>query len=204
MFVLSSMRKPPQRFFGVSVKYSRTGAVKLLITRRASQSSKLLRVPFAGLQPVPAAATGLRSAPHARIALAYSALELSRGQCRLTLWGTQDARAEPTWPAQAFSSIRSYVPLLASAYCAAISGALSTRPQRDGVAGRIQRSELLPSRDACGLSNRATKDTPFVAGVASRRSQRSVLQREGPLVSGSGLCSRQVRSMGLWIRFSHA
>jgi len=43
---------------------------------------------------------------------------------------------------------RSYVPVLASATAPAISGALSTRPNVDGVAGRIQRSELLPSRDA--------------------------------------------------------
>jgi len=52
-------------------------------------------------------------------------------------------------PAQAFSSIAAMYPVLASATTApAISGALSTRPNVDGVAGRIQRSELLPSRDA--------------------------------------------------------
>jgi len=49
---------------------------------------------------------------------------------------------------QAFSSIAAMYPVLASATAPAISGALSTRPNVDGVAGRIQRSELLPSRDA--------------------------------------------------------
>jgi len=39
-------------------------------------------------------------------------------------------------------------------------------PNVDGVAGRFKRSELTSHRrDACGLSNRCTKDTPFVAGV---------------------------------------
>jgi len=67
---------------------------------------------------------------------------------RLTLWGTLDAPAEPTWPRQAFSSIAAMYPVLASATAPAISGALSIGPNVDGVAGRIQRSELLPSRDA--------------------------------------------------------
>jgi len=62
--------------------------------------------------------------------------------------GTLDARAERRGPAQAFSSIAAMYPVLASATAPAISGALSTRPNVDGVAGRIQRSELLPSRDA--------------------------------------------------------
>jgi len=44
MFVLRSMRKHPEILADVSVNHSRTGAVKLLITRRTSQSSKLLRV----------------------------------------------------------------------------------------------------------------------------------------------------------------
>jgi len=52
-------------------------------------------------------------------------------------------------PAQAFSVDRSYVPCAGQRYCA---GPLAVRsrlgPNVDGVAGRIQRSELLPSRDA--------------------------------------------------------
>jgi len=150
MFVLRSMRKHPEIFGGRSVNHSRTGAVKLLITRRTSQSSKLLRVPFAGLQlsrRPQLAAIQPRSKRMTRLALAYSALELSPWQCRLTLWGTWTP-AEPTWPRQAFSSIAAMYPVLASATAPAISGALSTRPNVDGVAGRIQRSELLPSRDA--------------------------------------------------------
>jgi len=54
-----------------------------------------------------------------------------RGQCRLTLWGTLDARAEPdVAPPRPFSSIAAMYPVLASATAPAISGALSTRPQR--------------------------------------------------------------------------
>jgi len=62
--------------------------------------------------------------------------------------GTLDARAEPTWPRPGLFVDRSYVPVLASATGRAISGALRLGPNVDGVAGRIQRSELLPSRDA--------------------------------------------------------
>jgi len=125
-----------QRFLAdVSVNHSRTGAVKLLITRRTSQSSKLLRVPFAGLQPVPGgrnwAAIQPRSKRMTRPCASRTLLSSClRGQCRLTLWGTLDARAEPTGPAQAFSSIAAMYPVLASATAPAISGALSTRPQR--------------------------------------------------------------------------
>jgi len=44
---------------------------------------------------------------------------------------------------------RSYVPCAGQPLLAAISGARSRLgPNVDGVAGRIQRSELLPSRDA--------------------------------------------------------
>jgi len=125
----------PEILADVSVNHSRTGAVKLLITRRTSQSSKLLRVPFAGLQPVPGgrnwAAIQPRSKRMTRPCASRTLLSSClRGQCRLTLWGTLDARAEPTWPAQAFSSIAAMYPVLASATAPAISGALSTRPQR--------------------------------------------------------------------------
>jgi len=83
MFVLRSMRKHPRDFLAdVSVNHSRTGAVKLLITRRTSQSSKLLRVPFAGLQPVPGGRNWAAIQPplqkdDSTLRLAYSALELS-------------------------------------------------------------------------------------------------------------------------------
>jgi len=95
-----------------------------------------------------------------------------RGQCRLTLWGTLDARASRRGPAQAFSSIAAMYPVLASATAArplAVRSRLG--PNVDGVAGRIQRSELLPSRGRpAGLSKPCTKDTPFVAGLPPRRS----------------------------------
>jgi len=128
------MRKHPEIFGGRFGNHSRTGAVKLLINAGTSQSSKLSGVPFAGLQPVPAAATGLRSSPRSKrmtrpCASRTLLSSCLRGQCRLTLWGTLDARAEPTWPARPFR--RSQLCTCAGQrYCAAISGALSTRPQR--------------------------------------------------------------------------
>jgi len=142
-----------QRFLAdVSVNHSRTGAVKLLITRRTSQSSKLLRVPFAGLQPVPGGRNWLRSSPRSKRMTRLAPRVLCSRAVSVAMpahaVGTLDARAEPTWPRQAFSSIAAMYPVLASATAPAISGALSTRPNVDGVAGRIQRSELLPSRDA--------------------------------------------------------
>jgi len=105
-------------------------------------------------------------------------------------------------PAQAFSGRSQLCTLCwASAYCAGpFSGALlDLGPNVDGVAGRIQRSELLTHRgDALrGLSNRCTKDTPFVAGGVGLRDGRQrwggrcIQGRRGDrLVSGrAGLCS---------------
>jgi len=124
MFVLRSMRKPPQRFLAdVSVNHSRTGAVKLLITRR-DEPSRLSSsgVPFAGLQPVPggpqlgcdpAPRSKRMTRPCASRTLLSSCL---RGQCRLTLWGTLDARGRAdVAPPRAFSSIAAMYPVLASA-----------------------------------------------------------------------------------------
>jgi len=138
-----------------------------MITRRTSQSSKLSgyrspdyslsRRPQLGCDPAPL------QKDDSTLRLAYSALELLRGQCRLTLWGTLDARRADVAP-PGFSSIAAMYPVLARLR-AAISGALSTRPNVDGVAGD-SRSELLPSRDALGLSNRARR-TPRSCGVAS-------------------------------------
>jgi len=53
-------------------------------------------------------------------------------------------------PAQAFSSIAAMYPVLASATARPLAVRSRLGPNVDGVAGRIQRSELLPSRDACG------------------------------------------------------
>jgi len=63
--------------------------------------------------------------------------------------GTLDARAEPTWPRPGLFVDRSYVPCAGQRYSRrplAVRSRLG--PNVDGVAGRIQRSELLPSRDA--------------------------------------------------------
>jgi len=114
-------------------------------------------------------------------------------------------------PPRPFSSIAAMYPVLASATA---PGPLAVRsrlgPNVDGVAGRIQRSELLPSRDALrGLSNRARRTPPFVAGGCLRDGR----QRWGSVHSGdegtagfpeSGLCSHRCGPWGLWIRFSHA
>jgi len=104
-------------------------------------------------------------------------------------------------PAQAFSSIAAMYPVLASATCArplAVRSRLG--PNVDGVAGRIQRSELLPSRDALrGLSNRARRTPRSWRGCLRDGRQRwgSVHSGdEGPLVSGERPVLTQVRSMG--------
>jgi len=135
MFVLRSMRKHPEILADVSVNHSRTGAVKLLITRRTSQSSKLLRGtvrrttacprrPQLGCDPAPL------QKDDSTLRLAYSALELSPWAMPAHAVGTLDARPSRRGPAQAFSSIAAMYPVLASATAPAISGALSTRPQR--------------------------------------------------------------------------
>jgi len=83
--------------------------------------------------------------------------------------GTLDtARPKPTCRARPAFVDRSYDPLL-PALRRAFSGALSTGPNEDGVAGRFK-SELLPSLTPCGPDNRCTKDTPFVRWRRPRRS----------------------------------
>jgi len=140
----------PEILADVSVNHSRTGAVKLFDKRRDDQSSnssgyvrrlQLSRRPQLGLRSSPRSKRMTR--PCASRTLLSSCL---RGQCRLTLWEPWTP-GEPTWPARPFR--RSQLCTCAGhATAPAISGALSTRPNVDGVAGRIQRSELLPSRDA--------------------------------------------------------
>jgi len=132
-----------------------------------------------------------------------------RGQCRLTLWGTWTPGPSRRGPAQAFFVDRSICTLC---WPALLRRPLAVRsrlgPNVDGVAGRIQRSELLPSRDACWrLSNRVHEGHPFVAGVASddgRQRGVGAFRRRGTAGSGERLCSHRWRPWGLWIRFSHA
>jgi len=124
-------------------------------------------------------------------------------QCRLTLWGTLDARPSRRGP-PGLSSIA----LCTLCWPALLRRPLAVRsrlgPNVDGVAGRIQRSELLPSRDACGLSNRARR-TPVRGGGCLRDGR----QRWGRCIQATRdrwfperPVLTQVRSMGLWIRFS--
>jgi len=174
MFVLRSMRKHPRDLaeFSVNVIVNRSG--KAIDTRRDEPSSKLLRgYRIAGLQPVPGGRNWAAIQPPPKrmtrpLRLAYSALEA-------VSVGNAGSRCGEPWtpgpsrrgPAQAFSSIAAMYPVLASATAPAISGALSTRPNVDGVAGRIQRSSYYHRVTPCGLSNRARRTPRFVAGVAS-------------------------------------
>jgi len=100
-----------QRFLAdVSVNHSRTGAVKLLITRRTSQSSKLLRGTVRRTTACPRgrnwAAIQPRSKRMTRPLPSRTLLSSClRGQCRLTLWEPWTPGPSRRGPAQAFSSI---------------------------------------------------------------------------------------------------
>jgi len=148
-------------------------------------------VPFAGLQPVPAAATGAAIQPRSKrmtrpCASRTSALELSPWAMPAHAVGNpgRPGRADVA-PPRPFVD-RSYVPCAGSATAPAISGALSTRPQRRRRRWPIQRSELLPSRDALrACSNRARRTPRSWRGLPPRGRQRwgSVHSGdEGPLV----------------------
>jgi len=144
----------PEILADVSVNHSRTGAVKLLITRRDEPSSKLLRGtvrrttacprrPQLGCDPAPL------QKDDSTLRLAYSALELSP-------WAMPaHAVGNPGRPGRA--DVAPPRPFRRSQLCTLCWPALLRRPLAvrsrlgpnvDGVAGRIQRSELLPSRDA--------------------------------------------------------
>jgi len=110
-------------------------------------------------------------------------------------------------PAQAFSSIAAMYPVLASATAPAISGALSTRPNVDGVAGRIQRSELLHRVTPAGLSNRARRTPRSWRGLPPRRSPTlgvGAFRRRGTAGFRERPVLTQVRSMGPVDPVSHA
>jgi len=145
------MRKHQRFLADVSVIIV-TGAVKLLITRRDDQSSKLLRVRspdyslsggrnWAAIQPPLKRMTR----PCARVLCS----RLSPWAMRLTLWEPGRPGRADVAPPRPFRRSQ-LCPVLASATAPAISGALSTRPNVDGVAGRIQRSELLHRVTPCG------------------------------------------------------
>jgi len=119
MFVLRSMRKHPEIFGGRSVNHSRTERKAIDNTQGRASRLSSSGVPFAGLQPVPAAATGLRSSPRSKRMTRPCASRTLLSSCLRgnagSRCGNLDARAEPTWPRQAFSSIAAMYPVLASA-----------------------------------------------------------------------------------------
>jgi len=96
----------PQRFLAdVSVNHSRTGAVKLLITRRTSQSSKLLRGTVRRTTACPGGRNWAAIQPplqkdDSTLRLATLLSSCLRGQCRLTLWepGRRPSRRGPARP----------------------------------------------------------------------------------------------------------
>jgi len=193
----------PEILADVSVNHSRTGAVKLLITRRTSQSSKLSGVPFAdyscpggrnwaAIQP----RSKRMTRPCASRTLLSSCL---RGQCRLTLWGTWTPGPSRRGPPRPFRRSQ----LCTLCWPALLRRPLAVRsrlgPNVDGVAGRIQRSELLPSRDALRLSNRARR-TPVRGGVASATVANvgvGAFRRRGTAGFRRAACAHTGASMGL-------
>jgi len=151
------MRKHPRDFWRTfSVNHSRTGAVKLLINTqgRASRLSSS-GVPFAGLQPVPGGRNWAAIQPplqkdDSTLRLAYSALELSPWQCRLTLWEPWTPGPSRRGPAQAFSSIAAMYPVLASATAPAISVRSRLGPNVDGVAAGFKEVSYYHRVTPCG------------------------------------------------------
>jgi len=120
MFVLRSMRKHPEILADVSVNHSRTGAVKLLITRRDEQSSKLLRGTVRRTTACPGGRNWAAIQPPLQKDDSTLRLATLLSSC---LRGPMPAHAVGTWtpgpsrrgPAQAFSSIAAMYPVLASA-----------------------------------------------------------------------------------------
>jgi len=144
MFVLRSMRKHPEIFGGRFGNHSRTGG-KVLITRRTSQSSKLLRGtvrrttacprrPQLGCDPAPL------QKDDSTLRLAYSALELSPWAMAGSRCGEPGRPGRADVPAQAFSSIAAMYPVLPALLRRPLAVRSRLGPNVDGVAGRIQRS----------------------------------------------------------------
>jgi len=113
-----------QRFLAdVSVNHSRTGAVKLLITRRTSQSSKLLRGTVRRTTACPRRRNWAAIQPplqkdDSTLRLAYSALELSPWAMPAHAVGNpgRPGRADVARPGLFVD--RSYVPCAGQRYCA--------------------------------------------------------------------------------------
>jgi len=157
------MRKHPEILADVSVNHSRTGAVKLLITCRRASSSKLLRGTVRRTTACPRRPQLAAIQPPApkRIRLEPCG---PRVLCsRLSPWHAMGSRCGEPWtpgpsrrvapPQGHCSSIAAMYPVLATALLRRLPirpVAPLDRPQRRRRRWPIQRSELLPSRDACG------------------------------------------------------
>jgi len=110
----------PEILADVSVNHSRTGAVKLLITRRDEPSSKLsgYRSPDYSLSRRPQlAAIQPRSKRMTRLAPRVLCSRAVSVAMPAPLWGTWTP-AEPTWPRPGLFVDRSYVPCAGQRYCA--------------------------------------------------------------------------------------
>jgi len=113
-------------------------------------------------------------------------------------WGTLDAGPSRRGSAQAFSSIAACTAVgWPSATGPAIHGA-PTRPNVDGVAGRIQEVSYYHRVTPCGPEAVHEGHPVRRRGFRPRRRQRwgRAFRRRGPLVSGERPVLTQVRSMG--------
>jgi len=165
-----------------------------LITRRDEPSSKLLRVPFAGLQPVPRPQLGCDPpAPKDDSTLRSRTLLSS---CLRGNAGSRCGNLTPgpsrRGPPGLFVD-RSYVPCAGHATAPALAVRSRLGPNVDGVAGRIQEVSYYHRVTPCGLSN-VHEGHPVRGGVAS-----ATVANVGSVHSGdedrwfpeSGLCSHR-------------
>jgi len=116
---ITSMRKHPRDFCDVSVNHSRTERKAIDNTQGRASRLSSSGVPFAGLQPSPAAALGLRFSPRSEkddstCPRRTRALELS--PCNAgSRCGTLERRAEPRAPPEV-SSIAAMYPVAGQRY----------------------------------------------------------------------------------------
>jgi len=153
----------PEIFGGRFGNHSRTGSGKA-IDNTQDEPSRLSSsgVPFAGLQPVPgrphwAADPAPLQKDDSNCASRTLLSSCLRGQCRLTLWGTLDARASRRGPPRPFSSIAAMYPVLASATAPGHSGALSLGPNVAASLAGFKEVSYYHRVTPCGPENRARR-----------------------------------------------